>query len=615
MQIPEKKFSRIIPDWDTIKNFPQPLTDGEINLIKYLDENLQIDIFFHSERKLIDYNGWLIFVQPYLNGSRPDIIIFHPKVGVQIFEVKDWELNHYNFQKDNKGKLYFYVSDSRGNYQIKSPKKQVEYYKKKLTGVLIPNIGEKIDESSRNYGLIKTAVYFDNASTQRVQELFKVEDINFKVFPFFGKDFLSKEKLDYIVPASKFSNSKFWNTEWNEEILFWLKPPLHSLEQTVKLSLNNAQKKFSEPLEGHHRIRGVAGSGKTQVLAYRAGKLASQGYKVLILTFNITLWHYVRDMIQRSPFEFSWKQFIITHFHGFCNDILNDFGEKWPDEQKGEDVYKLIVPEMVLNLVKKSNNEKYKFDVILIDEGQDYYIEWYQMLKEFLSDRDELVVVCDKKQNIYGRELDWLDKRRSGMEKFGEWIELKKNVRLPEDIAVVTNQFSETFNLNQEVKAEPPDLFNQNDSKLIWWNVDFLNWLAKIDEAYELIKKMSSSHSSDIVILLPDKYLGFVCVEHFKSFKKIDINHVFEDESEKVYHLHKKAFWPGDGRLKMCTIHSFKGWEAKNVIMLIPRNFQGSTELYDRMVYTAMTRTKVNLIVVNCNERYKIFGEEQPSTW
>jgi len=43
----------------------------------------------------------------------------------------------------------------------------------------------------------------------------------------------------------------------------------------------------------------------------------------------------------------------------------------------------------------------------------------------FLTKRDEVVVVCDKKQNIYSREMDWLDKRRPGVEKFGEWIELK----------------------------------------------------------------------------------------------------------------------------------------------------------------------------------------------
>jgi hypothetical protein len=48
------------------------------------------------------------------------------------------------------------------------------------------------------------------------------------------------------------------------------------------------------------------------------------------------------------------------------------------------------------------------------------------------------------------------------------------------------------------------------------------------------------------------------------------VNHVFEDDYDKKIHRHKKAFWMGDSRLKMSTIHSFKGWEVPNVIVVIP---------------------------------------------
>jgi superfamily I DNA and RNA helicase len=115
-------------------------------------------------------------------------------------------------------------------------------------------------------------------------------------------------------------------------------------------------------------------------------------------------------MVSRSPFGFSWDRFTFGHFHGFCKDILNEFGEKWPSESGGEEAtFREIVPNKVLEVIKKGNYEKY--DAIFIDEGQDYYIEWYSMLCHFLTNRDEVVVVCDKKQNIYSREMDWLDKK------------------------------------------------------------------------------------------------------------------------------------------------------------------------------------------------------------
>lgn len=96
-----------------------------------------------------------------------------------------------------------------------------------------------------------------------------------------------------------------------------------------------------------------------------------------------------------------------------------------------------------------------------------------------------------------------------------------------------------------------------------------------------------------------------------KIFEKsgVEVNHVFEVDKNSKYSRHKKAFPTGDNRLKISTIHSFKGWEAIHVIMLIPERWNGDENL-DSMVYTAMTRTRKNLIVLNCNERYKKFGEK-----
>jgi hypothetical protein len=610
-------MERVIPSWNILNSLKQPLTNGERALIEFLDNHLTKDHNFNGD-DLTKYNGWLIFVQPFLNGCRPDVVIVNPFVGIQIIVVKDWDLINYSFEKKDSGKFEFCVHDRNGSYPIKSPIHQVEYYKEKLSGQLIPQLGEAIDSDQRKFGLIKTSVYFHKARTETAQELFKRQVSNFDYFPIIGYDLLSNTNIRKIVPDSYLTKSYYWNSDWNKEVLFWLNPPFHSIEQTVRLTLNKYQKLFAEPKTGHYRVRGVAGSGKTQVLAYRAGELASKGFRVLILSFNITLWHYIRDMVQRSPFEFEWNRFTFNHFHGFCKDILNEFGEKWPSEYgDDESIFREVVPSKVISVLSKGDYEKY--DAVLIDEGQDYYFEWYNMLCKFLTNRDEVVVVCDKKQNIYGRAMEWLDKRRAGVEKFGDWIELKTVVRMPEGVANMTKRFSEKFELSQDVRVENierPDLFNQYIEHTVWENIDENDWLSKVNEAFELIKSNGTSkHGSDTVILLPDKNYGFECVKFFETQKNIKVNHVFEDDSEKRYHRHKKAFWMGDGRLKISTIHSFKGWEVLNVIIYIPESFWGGLELNDRKVYTAMTRTRQNLIVLNSNKRYWDFGEELPKRW
>jgi len=659
--------NRLYPTWQQLEEQNNPLTEGEKALLKYLDLYLPRDPQWKNGDKLENYNGWLIFAQPFLNGLRPDIIIFNPQIGLFIYEVKDWNLDNYKYKE---GELLFnggQPSHPVRKVRKKSPISQVEHYKKKLIEQLVPSIGEAIDQNQRSFGIIKTGVYFHKEKTEicrkflEKDESFKPplfgkdeslkpppfgKDESLKPPPFgkdeslkhtllFGYDCLAETRLKEIVPDVGI-RSVYWNRKWNLDILFWLNPPFHSIEQGTILKLKGNQVKVAEPKSGHHRVRGVAGSGKTQALAYRAGKLASQGLNVLVITFNITLWHYIKDMVARSPFNFSWNKITFTHFHGFCKDRLNELGREWPEssqqngvsneeelnekelnEKELEYFFKKTVPNAVERAISGAPYQKY--DAILIDEGQDYHFEWYLLLHTyFLNDHGEVVIVCDKRQNIFDRELDWLDKRvtKEGLDKFKEpYIDLTVTFRLPKRIAVMSNEFSEDFDLNQELKVgqieNNPVLFHSQH--IVWLNIDDDEWLPFVHNAFKRLKKEGYS-PSDMVILLPSHKLGKIAVDFFKE-KKIEVNHVFEEGPEAKHHVHKKAFWMGDGRLKMSTIHSFKGWELLNIVLFIPAKAPETNRKLDALVYTALTRAKENLIVLNANKRYHDYGDKFPKKW
>lgn len=74
-------MQRLLPDWDTLNALHAALTDGERELVSFLDSNLP--------------EAWSIFVQPHLNGLRPDVVVANPGVGVFVFKVKDWRLGAY----------------------------------------------------------------------------------------------------------------------------------------------------------------------------------------------------------------------------------------------------------------------------------------------------------------------------------------------------------------------------------------------------------------------------------------------------------------------------------------------------------------------------------------
>ena len=608
-----------------------PLTEGERALLRFLDDNLPADESWKEGEPLENYNGWLIFAQPFLNGKRPDVVVFNPQVGVTIIEVKDWDLDCYEVEYREEGgegeRAKLYVRTNGERYSVKPPIRQVEYYKEVLIGQLVPGIGENIDNVSRSFGLIKAGVYFHKSTTSRCCTMF-FPDGKPDYIPLFGYDSLCKERINEVVPDVRWFKSRFWKTDWNKEILFWLKPPFHSIEQGTKLKLKGNQNKIAEPQPGHFRIRGAAGSGKTQALAYRAAKLASQNMNVLVVTYNITLWHYIKDMIARAPFPFPWDRITFDHFHGFCKAKLNEFDKPWPESAGYDDdfFFKSVVPNAVMDAVNRRKYQRY--DAILIDEGQDFEYEWYFMLNScFLSVRDELVVVCDKKQNVYERDLSWLDKRqyRKGLEKFGDYIDLSISYRLPPIVADMAISFADTFHLDSDIRLKKNDeqLTLLNENHILWKNIAE----SKIDEevfgVYELLKNKGYS-ASDTVVLLPNHKLGLEVVDYFGD-KGINVNHVFGLTKEDSKH-HKKSFWMGDGRIKMCTIYSFKGWESLNVVIYIPQDQVGrasfdededilSADNLDALVYTAITRTRCNLIILNNNSRYKSFGSKYSSEW
>lgn len=67
-------MTRIIdPPRDQFKKLPTPLEAGERKVIDLFDRKLP--------------PKWEIYVQPHLNGLRPDIVLLHPGLGVAVFEV------------------------------------------------------------------------------------------------------------------------------------------------------------------------------------------------------------------------------------------------------------------------------------------------------------------------------------------------------------------------------------------------------------------------------------------------------------------------------------------------------------------------------------------------
>ena len=69
--------------------------------------------------------------------------------------------------------------------------------------------------------------------------------------------------------------------------------------------------------------------------------------------------------------------------------------------------------------------------------------------------------------------------------------------------------------------------------------------------------------------------------------------------------------------LKISSIHSYKGWDAENVILIIQQEIDRDDREEEIMampelVYTAITRAKTNLFILNMgNRKFDVFFTTQ----
>ena len=59
------------------------------------------------------------------------------------------------------------------------------------------------------------------------------------------------------------------------------------------------------------------------------------------------------------------------------------------------------------------------------------------------------------------------------------------------------------------------------------------------------------------------------------------------------------------GTVKISTVHSFKGWESETLFLIIEKKFSGMAQTFDEILYTGLTRSRNNLVIINYgNEEY-----------
>lgn len=77
-----------------------------------------------------------------------------------------------------------------------------------------------------------------------------------------------------------------------------------------------------------------------------------------------------------------------------------------------------------------------------------------------------------------------------------------------------------------------------------------------------------------------------------------------DNDYSKIRDSKKLNFYMNTGTIKISTIHSSKGWESEVVFLLLEKKNEGE-KAFDELLYTGLTRTRSNLVVINLgNQEY-----------
>lgn len=577
----------------------------------------------------------IMYIDPVINEVAVDFIIVRPNRGLLLLNVFEEDLENCQLIKEGK-EILILGKDGVNTRTYQSPIELISMCQSSIKDGIEELLMSTI-ESSKNFGLIKKAVVFTANDNNKVKDFFGItsEHINYTFL--FGNEFVFNKNVSQGLynQIGLIHTSSFIDDVVKRKIAKIISPSWHSYQEgKAGIEPKGAQRELVISRNTQQKISGVAGSGKTHVLAARAvNAMKRTGGDILVLTFNITLANYLRYRLSELREDFSWEKIDIYPYHQFFRIRASECQLHVDFDSYNQ-----------LSFFEKATIQK-RYSAIFVDEVQDYTTEWLKILMQnFLLQNGEFVVFGDPKQNVYHRPIDSNGDIRLGVIG-GLWNkELNTGRRFTNPrLATLATSFQAKF-----LSGQPVDTINTTnsfDNTLNFQIVTYYNMKSSftidnlVSKITDIIKN-SNNEPKDFVVLasyskllqtIDYKYreitgekteITFVSTEQYEQLKQLHsvsdrhpANWKFNRDYEALGRARKQQFTTDKRCLKLSTIKSFKGWESPSVIIILDDEYNSRSASYKpmepEMVYTAITRARESLYIVNIgNDTYDKFFKE-----
>lgn len=551
-----------------------------------------------GERQVLDSlktldDGWTVYVQPKLGLDQPDFIVLHPSYGVTALEVKDWSVGCY--RQELTGALQ--VREGEGWRRIdEAPRYQAHRYR----DTIFSRCFADANTPSKDFAVVRAVVVLVRHTTTEARSLLEIPhttaaELRVQVW---GGDDLRRHPVLVLTGRNNPSRVNL-RPENIDRLRRHLAEPEAISDQRSPLTLSAAAQNIERNTSNARmrRVRGAAGSGKSLGLAARAARLAKEGKDVLVVTYNTTLPHYLHDLAARRCREIDapLNRITFTHLHGWCNRVCDD------GRLAGFDAVGSMLPGMTdendaavdraTDVYKSGLGQR--FDAVLVDEGQDFSLRWWNFLRRYVCKPDgEMLLVADPTQDIYDQRA-WTDEARMVGAGFrGAWTEVDGSYRMPPDLIQVVADFV-TAHVDGVIVPplvpidHPMQGGNYAPTVRRWVNLQRGETMGHRlgQEVVQLLRSNADLSPSDIVFLASSHKMGLEATRVIERAGH-EVQHVFSNDTRERRKL-KERFWASTPGVKGCTFHSFKGWESRAVVLPV-----SSSDNSHRMAYVGLTRVK-----------------------
>lgn len=346
-------------------------------------------------------------------------------------------------------------------------------------------------------------------------------------------------------------------------------------EQRRQIELTERQTRILRSFRYRKRaaISGGAGTGKTLLALQQAKMLASQGFKTLLVCFNRAL----ADFLKREAEGITSLH--AMSFHQLCDwrvkvveaatgmNLLQEARNAYP----GRSLFDLHLPYA---LARSTELDDFRYQAIVVDEGQDFGDEYWLPIELLLEDEQEsyLYIFFDPNQAVYRNASTF------PIQDFP--FLLTENCRNTRNIHSLAYQFYE----GEEV--DPPDIEGAPPEILDYSGLE--KQARKIKEKVSdlITKELVTTQDMVILVLAERKDM------YYQALQKVGCPCGFEWSFE--------ALWL-PGTILIDTARRFKGLESAIVFLW------GADEIKSKdnkeLLYVAFSRARSRVFLIGTRDK------------